>query len=346
MDVNMSELNPSVKLDKNRATLRGFAKIQTLVLVIGLALTSYCFVAAQGSAQGKNQAARLFAKATPEDYIGSAACAECHGSKVENFAQSPHAMFMTNTDLPDSKRGCEGCHGPGKLHTAEENSEVIAFRKMSPAESSAACLRCHETTLTASHWKRTEHANANVSCVSCHQIHPDSDPDLPGLKKGADARAVGFTAKVDKMAMLRADEATLCGSCHASATGDFRNAYHHPVPEGTMVCSDCHSAHPSKTEKSKSGGFKDKCVTCHTEKAGPFVYEHQPVAGFSSDGCAECHKPHGSNNHAMLNANSRGLCGQCHTDKLATHFPNQRCWNSGCHVSLHGSNTNRRFFTP
>ena len=105
--------------------------------------------------------------------MGSVGCAECHESKFNNVNQSPHAMFMTNTDLPDSKRGCEGCHGPGKIHQAENNAEVISFRKMDPKEASAACLRCHEKTLDQAHWKRTEHAQANVSGVDSHQIPPD-----------------------------------------------------------------------------------------------------------------------------------------------------------------------------
>lgn len=329
-----------------RSRIDGFVKIQTLILVVSLALLSYGLVRAENRTAGPTQAEKLFARATPEDYMGSTGCAECHEEKATNFSQSAHAIYMAKAELPDSKRGCEGCHGPGKLHTAEENSEVIAFRKMDPAESSAACLRCHEKTLSARHWKLTEHAKADVSCVSCHQIHPDSDPALSGLKKGADPRAAVFVAKVDKQAMLRADEATLCGSCHPTAVGDFRSSNHHPVPEGSMLCSDCHTPHPTKASKGKTGGFKDKCVTCHTEMAGPFVHEHDPVAGFSGDGCVECHKPHGSNNPAMLNSNSRGVCAQCHTDKISNHYPGQTCWTAGCHVALHGSNSDPRFLRP
>ncbi len=323
----------------------GFIKFQTLLLIFSLTILSYSIVSADRKATNLSQADKLFARATKDDFTGSAACAECHESKFTKFNQSPHAMFMADPNLPDAKRGCEGCHGPGKIHTAEENSEVISFRKMDAKEASAACLRCHENTLPKSHWNRTEHAKANVSCVSCHQIHPDSAPDLKALKKEKDPRSFAFTAKVEKDKMLRADEATLCGSCHGDAVGQFRNANHHPVPEGTMVCSDCHNAHPSKSEKAKQGSLKSDCVRCHTEMAGPFLYEHDPVAGVSGDGCKECHNPHGTNNPSMLNSNSRGLCAQCHTDKISTHYPNKSCWSAGCHVATHGSNSDPRFLS-
>ena len=270
-------------------------------------------------------------------------CAECHASKAAHFSESAHAAYMSDPKLPLDRRGCQGCHGPGYIHQAEDNAEVISFTKMSPKESSAACLRCHEKTMDPNHWKRTEHARANVSCVSCHQIHTDTEPDLGTSVKRSDPRAPIFAAKPDPKSMLKADEATLCGSCHPAAVAEFRAAHKHPVPEGRMVCSDCHSVHPSKSSIIKRDAMKDKCVTCHVEKAGPFVFEHDPVAGHTGDGCIECHRPHGSNNPKMLNSVTRGLCAQCHTDKLAQHHPGQTCWNAGCHVASHGSNTDPRF---
>lgn len=171
------------------------------------------------------------------------------------------------------------------------------------------------------------------------------DPALPGIKKGnaKDAKSPLFVAKVDPKSMLRADEATLCGSCHGPVLGEFRHTSHHPVPEGSMVCSDCHVPHPTKDSKVRKDAVKGQCVTCHTEMAGPFVFQHDPVTGHSGDGCQECHKPHGSSNPKMLNSNTRGLCAQCHTEKLGRHYPGQSCWNAGCHVAPHGSNTDPRF---
>lgn len=273
-------------------------------------------------------------------------CVECHPKVSRNFGGSPHAALMSDPNLPLDKQGCQGCHGPGHIHQAEENPEVISFTKMSPKESAAACLRCHEKTLSEAHWKKTEHARADLSCVSCHQIHPDSDNGLTHANVKRDPRSPVFVARVVAKSMLKADEATLCGSCHPSTLAEFRGASHHPVPEGRLACSDCHSPHPSKNSRVKHDVMKGPCVTCHTEKAGPFVFEHDPVAGFTGDGCQECHRPHGSNNPKMLNSVTRGLCAQCHTDKLAQHYPGQTCWTAGCHVASHGSNTDPRFLRP
>ncbi|MBS1722900.1 MAG: hypothetical protein JSS66_08105 [Armatimonadetes bacterium] len=321
-------------------------KIQALVLGIGIAMLSLGFTNTPQAKKPTSQADRLFARAKPDDYMSEAGCAECHAKVSENFAASPHAAFVSDESLPLDKRGCQGCHGPGHIHQAEKDPEVISFTSMSPKESSAACLRCHEKTMSASHWKRTEHARADLSCVSCHKIHPDSEPNLgPGAEK-KDPRAPFFVAKQEPKLMLKADESTLCGSCHQSTLAEFRGASHHPVPEGRVACSDCHSVHPTKDAKVNHDLIKGKCVTCHTEKAGPFVYEHDPVAGFTGRGCEECHRPHGTNNPKLLNSVTRGLCAQCHTDKLAKHYPGQTCWTAGCHVSTHGSNTDPRFLKP
>lgn len=320
-------------------------KLQALILAIGIAMLSFGFKGVEPQ-QKMSQADKLFARAKPDDYMSEEGCAECHGGITKNFPASPHAAMVSDQSLPLDKRGCQGCHGPGHIHQDEDNPEVISFTKMSPKESSAACLRCHEKTMAQSHWKRTEHARADLSCVSCHQIHVDTDPALGHGAIKKDPRSSVFVAKVEPKLMLKADESTLCGSCHPSTLAEFRNTTHHPVPEGRMACSDCHTPHPTKDAKVKHDSIKGKCVTCHADKAGPFLHEHDPVAGFTGNGCGECHRPHGSNNPQMLNSVTRGLCAQCHTDKLAQHYPGQTCWNAGCHVASHGSNTDPRFLKP
>lgn len=317
-------------------------KFQSLVLVVGIICAGFGF-AGTGNKVDESRAKKLFARATPDDYMNQEACGECHADIAKQFPASPHAPFVSDGKLPLDKQGCQACHGPGHIHQADENAEVISYKSWNVKESSAACLRCHEKTMSPSHWKKTEHAQAGVGCVTCHQVHVNSEGTLGHGAVKKDPRKALFVARKEPKAMLKADEATLCGSCHPSSVAQFRGASHHPIPEGRMVCSDCHNTHPSKNEKVGKDAYKNKCVTCHTDKAGPFIYEHDPVAGFTGNGCEECHRPHGTNNPKMLNSVTRGLCGQCHTDKMANHYPGQTCWSAGCHVASHGSNSHPRF---
>lgn len=281
----------------------------------------------------------LFAQAKPEDYIGSKACEECHSDEYANFRLSAHSSYSQDPHLPLDKQGCEGCHGPGKFHLDESNPRVIAYGEIKPKEVASACLRCHQSTMQSHQWSRTAHAQADVSCVSCHRIHPITDEKKPH----SSFRPYPYPQH-DKR-LLKGDEATMCSSCHRAEVSEFRLNTHHPVPEARMVCTDCHEIHPTDSASKRINLVKDKCVRCHGDIAGPFVYEHDPVAGWSGEGCAECHKPHGSPNPRLLKGFSRGLCAQCHTDKLTNHYPGNTCWTANCHVAIHGSNSDPRFLS-
>ncbi|MFN3422478.1 MAG: DmsE family decaheme c-type cytochrome [Armatimonadota bacterium] len=284
----------------------------------------------------------LFAQATAESYIGEKECAQCHKTQAQTFNASPHALYVRNPKLPVDKRGCEACHGPGEIHLEDvkDLTKVVSFSKAKAKEISLACLRCHADTMRLSQWHRTAHARADVTCTSCHQIHRDGKDKMRDEEKlTKSSLAPLFVTAPEPKALLKTDEVTLCSQCHQREVNEFRLNFHHPVPEGRMVCSDCHDIHPSKASQKRMRVVKEMCVTCHAEKSGPFVFEHDPVAGWTGDGCVECHRPHGSHNPRLLKAFSRGLCNQCHTDKGNNHYPGQSCWNVGCHVAVHGSNT-------
>jgi DmsE family decaheme c-type cytochrome len=315
-------------------------RIGNLALIAMAALSMLAGAVVQGKAKDGSLPLKLFKQAKAEDFMGDAACADCHERQVAQFNQSAHATYSLDKSLPIDKQGCESCHGPGKLHVREEDSQVIAYSKISPKEVSDACLRCHGGTMKLSHWHQTEHGRTDTSCVSCHLIHPKGND--PGKGHGLVKKSV-FAAAKQSGSLLKADEPTLCATCHASAVGQFRMNSHHPIPEGRMLCSDCHDIHPTKAASKKIGVVKEKCVSCHGDIAGPFAFEHDPVAGWTGEGCAECHRAHGTQNPKLLKATSRGLCSQCHTDKATTHYPGRTCWTAGCHVALHGSNTDRRF---
>jgi predicted CXXCH cytochrome family protein len=299
---------------------------------------------------------KLFTSATSDDYVDERACARCHREAAATFQQSPHAGYVSNPNLPIDRQGCQSCHGPGGPHVAHRDAAdkpydyIISYTHAKPMEIAQACLRCHNDTITEAHWRRSGHARANVTCTDCHQMHAHDrlavDKDPVSGRNARFASTPVFPAAPEPKALLKADEPTLCGRCHPSAVNEFRHNFHHPVPEGRLVCSDCHDAHPNRDERKRFRTNKQNCITCHPQVAGPFAFEHDPVSDLSGNGCLECHKPHGSPNASLLNATSRGLCLQCHSDKAVNHFPGRTCWQAGCHASPHGSNHSQFFFQP
>ena len=116
-------------------------KLQSVVLAIGVGMLLFGFASPEQK-KGASVADKLFARAKANDYMsGDASCGECHAGVTKIFASSPHSAFVASSDLPLDKKGCQGCHGPGNIHQAEQNPEVISFTKLSQKESAEACLR-------------------------------------------------------------------------------------------------------------------------------------------------------------------------------------------------------------
>jgi DmsE family decaheme c-type cytochrome len=135
---------------------------------------------------------------------------------------------------------------------------------------------------------------------------------------------------------------------------------HHPVREGRVTCSSCHSVHGSLEDPllRTNEGLNDLCQTCHASKTGPFMFEHAPV----EESCTTCHDPHGTVANNLLKQGEPFLCLQCHEMHFhnarvapATPFslpaggsqnPNgvtgfQRAFGTRCttcHTKIHGSN--------
>ncbi len=138
----------------------------------------------------------------------------------------------------------------------------------------------------------------------------------------------------------------VCFQCHMDKKAEFRLPFHHPVLEGKMSCSDCHTAHGPEVRPWTTTSMNDvneTCFKCHAGKQGPFVWEHEAVR----EGCTTCHKVHGSVNDKMLVARDNNLCLRCHTQmnfptigkqNHGTRLPQGTCFSAGCHTAVHGSN--------
>jgi DmsE family decaheme c-type cytochrome len=285
------------------------------------------------------QAFAQAANPAPDQYTdkGADTCLKCHDDEGATYSGS--AIFKSKHGHRGDKRApfgagglqCEACHGPGALHARTKKASAInTFKpdsKTPLAERNQICLTCHQgSTRTA--WHAGAHERADLACTDCHKMHRERDPVL-----------------------TKASEPQVCASCHKSQRADFMKTSAHPLRQGAMACSDCHSAHGSGAPSSLAKPTVNQtCFSCHADKRGPLLWEHAPVA----EDCALCHVPHGSVRPALLAKSPPLLCQQCHS--VAGHPSVARtgaalpanggagaafvvagsCTN--CHSQVHGSN--------
>jgi len=292
----------------------------------------------QEAAQATNAAAAP-AAAEKVEYSkkGADTCLSCHDDAVVL------AVFHTKHGQPADARSpfgkgqlqCEACHGPAGNHTkrvkkGESRPPVIRFGRDSAAPESVQngmCLACHEKSV-ASAWHTGPHAANDVSCASCHDSHAQKDPVLSTRT-----------------------QPDVCFTCHVAERGQFQKPYAHPVRQGQLACSDCHTPHGTTAESQLvRATVNDTCYECHADKRGPFLWEHAPVA----EDCTTCHNPHGTVNPGMVTARGPLLCQSCHSQQGHQSFsygpsglpggggpPSSslalgNCMN--CHSQVHGSN--------
>lgn len=307
--------------------------------LLSLVLAATCLLAAPAGAADKQD---LVLK-------GDAKCTSCHDE-----SDAPELLRIGKTKhgtLADGRTPtCTSCHGESKAHADYSGSARpipdVNFGKKSKAPVAAqneACLSCHQQDSARHLWAGSIHESRDVACTSCHTVHNGHD-------KVRDKKT----------------QPEVCYSCHKEQRVKANKPSHHPVVEGKMTCSDCHSAHGSAGPKlMKRDSVVETCYTCHMEKRGPFVHEHQPV----TEDCAICHEVHGTTAESMLKTRQPFLCQTCHTPHgafppaVATRgAPAQPGWWNGstiaqgrgclnCHTQIHGSNnpstanpTPQRFF--
>jgi DmsE family decaheme c-type cytochrome len=264
---------------------------------------------------------------------GADTCLRCHGEEVVGIFRTKHAQPNDpRTPFGHGQLQCESCHGPGGAHTkrpkkGEERTPVVQFGEgaVTPVrEQNEMCLSCHNSYV--GNWRTSSHDDNEVGCADCHSSHQPRDPVL-----------------------AKATQAEVCGDCHQIQKANMLQPFAHPLREGQMACTSCHSPHGSLSEASlKRDTVNQACYECHADKRGPFLWEHQPVG----EDCTLCHQPHGSAHPAMLTQRAPFLCQQCHGQQghpsvpglpsgLPSGAPSASLLATGCvncHSQVHGSN--------
>ena len=271
----------------------------------------------------------------PYSQKGADTCLACHDDPLSL------AVFQTGHAVPSDSRTpfgagqlqCEACHGPGGAHSprvrrGQERPPIYNFGADADTPittQNGMCLECHNPDVGAG-WHGGSHDNDEVACADCHISHASRDP-----------------------VMQASSQAAVCVECHQFQRSEILRAFSHPILEGKMECTACHSPHgETAATHLAQQSLNDTCFECHAEKRGPYLWEHEPA----SEDCGLCHAPHGSNHPGMLVSRAPLLCQRCHSqfghpsipqgpDGLPSGSPSQflldqSCMN--CHEQVHGSN--------
>ena len=99
-------------------------------------------------------------------YQGKDYCSTCHKDKVDQIADTPHAIIQ-----------CENCHGPAVDHPSTVPKLVVDTSREQ-------CLRCHATLPYAASGRTVikgidpDNHNPGIACANCHNPHQPTP--LPG----------------------------------------------------------------------------------------------------------------------------------------------------------------------
>jgi predicted CXXCH cytochrome family protein len=214
------------------------------------------------------------------DYVGNAACLDCHAVIARRFPSSPHARVHFAGSGLTGQTGCESCHGPGSKHIEAGGGRQFIIN---PGREPDACFQCHlQTHVEFNLPQRHPVLEGRMNCVQCHDPH---GPDILKPSHG--------------LAMARVNEG--CAGCHREQTRPFVFE-HEAMREG---CTVCHNPHGSMNRKLLVEADANLCLKCHAQVQGAGVGAGEIFIGKVPHGAllqlgtcwsAGCHTAvHGSN---------------------------------------------------
>lgn len=257
----------------------------------------------------------------------------CHEEYDRSLHGTVHELHAQDTPVPVM---CSDCHEGAEIHIEEpEAANITNPANLSVDTAAALCRTCHFTDHQQHMAEGNVHFDNNITCSACHIVHNNKT----------------------QFYLLRDKESELCYSCHQAVRGEFSHPYRHPVADGIMNCTECHSNLDRAGNDLGMGRMSESCYQCHNEMRGPFPHEHQAVVDYSTEegGCLNCHAPHGSNLPRMLTQPLEqphyALCSQCHlvpghqlNSYHGSQWADRGCME--CHTDIHGSYYNKYLLKP
>lgn len=224
-------------------------------------------------------------------YIGSEACADCHGGRD----QTGYSYYQHWKDTMHAQNGvgCESCHGPGGAHKANPTKDNILT--LPGSGSPVVCAQCHGPIFDQYNYSaHKEYVDAPVSgaatsasqtkssrCIACHSgLFRETVYD-----QGKDIS--DFTD--DQLMKIATDTIAIA-----------------PHTANCVTCHDPHSLHPENPNADgEDKQLRHKTFNVDTSQIGPGTTP--PVFTKFDHICAQCHNGRGANpaDSALTNGTSR-----------------------------------------
>ncbi len=210
---------------------------------------------------------------TGRHFTWNVMCAECHSTNLKVDYDLGTDNFQTGFD--EISVGCEACHGPGSIHTAQaRRSEFDTSRGLAVDLDDRGDGRWVMNAATGiAELNKPVRQQQPESCGRCHSRRapiatsyeygkPLTDTHMPALLEQnlyhADGRILDEVYVYGSFVQSKMYAAGVtCTDCHNPHTGNLRTG-----PEPNAVCAQCHLPSRFATEQHSTTLVGD-CVACH-----------------------------------------------------------------------------------
>ena len=256
-------------------------------------------------------------------------CLMCHADKdAKNAAGKSIAV--------DAEKFKSSVHGSLSLKCTDCHSDVSAQKlphadKLKPV----VCATCHDKA--AAEYAGTVHGLARkggntvaANCTDCHGMH-----DIK-RSKDADSRTNHANIEVTCSTCHGSDAVVAQGKLPGgNIATKFHDSIHGKALKGAAqgsapTCNNCHGSHNIRAKgeaasRTSRANIPETCGSCHKAENAAFLKgQHGKLrqdGNMAAPGCTDCHSAHGIQQHesAKFQVDVIKECGTCHSDYLKTY---------------------------